>query len=347
MTAMVAMGGYAVDSNKLHVKIDAKSVGDTLLVVLNDIDKPDMTAIGKSGVFEFDVTLQEVKEMLLVEPSLLRRAPGKYYIVPAVPGYEMVLTQEAGVNRYDVTGTGFYAKYHEADLLIEEAQKPLAHCNQEDIPRLKKEANDKMMGYIKANAGDETSAWVLMQFDDVELMKEAVALLTPAVRDGRFKALFQERIDSKEARKKADEESEKLQAAGRVAPEFTLNDINGKPLALSSLRGKYVILDFWGSWCGWCIKGIPDMKEYYKKYAGKFEILGIDCNDTEAKWKDAVKKHELPWLHVYNTKTSTVLADYGIQGFPTKIIIDPEGKIVKTIVGEDPAFYSLLDELFK
>ena len=64
-------------------------------------------------------------------------------------------------------------------------------------------------------------------------------------------------------------------------------------------------------------------------------------------WKDAVKKHELPWLHVYNTKTSTVLADYGIQGFPTKIIIDPEGKIVKTIVGEDPAFYTLLDELFK
>ena len=114
-----------------------------------------------------------------------------------------------------------------------------------------------------------------------------------------------------------------------------------------------VILDFWGSWCGWCIKGMPKMKEYYQKYAGKFEILGVDCNDTEQKWKDAVKKNELPWKHVYNPRAKTeeeqannVCGKYGITGFPTKIIISPEGKIVKTIVGEDPAFYTLLDELF-
>ena len=130
------------------------------------------------------------------------------------------------------------------------------------------------------------------------------------------------------------------------APDFTLNDINGKPLTLSSLRGKYVILDFWGSWCGWCIKGIPRMKEYYQKYAGKFEILGIDCNDPEEKWKAAVEKYELPWLHVYNTRDSKVLEQYEIEGFPTKVIVGPDGKIVKTIIGEDPVFYTILDELF-
>ena len=129
--------------------------------------------------------------------------------------------------------------------------------------------------------------------------------------------------------------------------DFELNDINGKPLKLSSLRGKYVILDFWGSWCGWCIKGIPEMKKYYEKYKGKFEILGIDCNDPEEKWRAAVEKYELPWLHVYNPNDSKVLSEYGIQGFPTKIIVDPDGKIVKTIIGEDPAFYALLDEMFK
>lgn len=131
------------------------------------------------------------------------------------------------------------------------------------------------------------------------------------------------------------------------APDFTLNDINGRPLTLSSLRGKYVILDFWGSWCGWCIKGFPQMKEYYQKYSGKFEILGIDCNDPEVKWKAAVEKYDLPWLHVYNTNDSGVLEQYGIQGFPTKIIVGPDGKIVQTIIGEDPAFYTLLDKLFQ
>ena len=150
-----------------------------------------------------------------------------------------------------------------------------------------------------------------------------------------------------------EEKSAKLQAAGVEAPDFTLKDIEGNDFTLSSLRGKYVILDFWGSWCGWCIKGMPKMKEYYQKYAGKFEIVGVDCNDTDQKWKDAVKKHELPWKHVYNPRANTeeeqannVCGKYGITGFPTKIVISPEGKIVKTIVGEDPAFYTLLDELF-
>ena len=141
-------------------------------------------------------------------------------------------------------------------------------------------------------------------------------------------------------------EVEAVAADGIEAPDFTLNDINGKPLTLSSLRGKYVILDFWGSWCGWCIKGIPQMKEYYQKYAGKFEILGIDCNDPEEKWKAAVEKYELPWLHVYNTRDSKVLEQYEIEGFPTKIIVGPDGKIVQTIIGENPAFYTLLDKLF-
>lgn len=131
------------------------------------------------------------------------------------------------------------------------------------------------------------------------------------------------------------------------APDFTLNDINGKPLTLSSLRGKYVVLDFWGSWCIWCIKGMPKMKEYYAKYAGKMEILGIDCNDSEEKWKAAVAEHKLPWLHVYNSDESHLLEKYGIEGFPTKVIIDPEGHIANVVVGEDPAFYTYLDKLFQ
>lgn len=138
-----------------------------------------------------------------------------------------------------------------------------------------------------------------------------------------------------------------LVADGMMAPDFTLNDINGNPLALSSLRGKYVVLDFWGSWCIWCIRGVPKMKVYYFKYKDKMNILGIDCNDSDEKWKAAVKEHGIPWLHVYNPRSSDLLKTYAIEGFPTKIVIDPQGKIIKTVVGEDPQFYEFLDELFK
>ena len=89
-----------------------------------------------------------------------------------------------------------------------------------------------------------------------------------------------------------------------MAPDFTLNDIYGMPLTLSSFRGTYVVLDFWGSWCPWCIKGIPEMKKYYQKYSGKFEIIGIDCNDPVEKWKAAVANYDMPWKHVYNPKGS-------------------------------------------
>ena len=132
---------------------------------------------------------------------------------------------------------------------------------------------------------------------------------------------------------------------GYVAPDFTFNDFNGKPLKLSSLRGKYVVLDFWASWCGWCIKGFPEMKRYYAKYKDRLEILGMNCGDTEARWKQAVANNNLPWLNVIVPRESRVPVEYGVKGLPTKVIINPEGRVLVTTVGENPRFYEILDAL--
>jgi hypothetical protein len=90
------------------------------------------------------------------------------------------------------------------------------------------------------------------------------------------------------------------------------------------------------------------MKEAYTKYKDKMEILGVDCRVTEEAWKAAVDEHQLPWLQVRcpDDKLQALSNQYNIEGFPTKIVIDPEGKLVKVVVGEDPAFYTFLDELF-
>ena len=145
-----------------------------------------------------------------------------------------------------------------------------------------------------------------------------------------------------------DTTEEGTMAAGTTAPDFSLPTIDGKQLALSDLRGKYVIIDFWGSWCGWCIKGMPEMKKYYEKYGSKLEILGVDCGDTEEAWKEAVNTHQLTCKHLRNGEcVNDITGIYEVQGFPTKVLVDPEGKIVKYIVGEDPAFYTTLDEVLK
>ena len=364
---VAAQVGFAADG-KVHVKGDMKNVGDTLFVLTREMMTQPQTVLVKDGKFEFDFPVEKVQNIFIVSPGLLRQQREANRVqmqLIAVPGETMELTGDTK-SRYDINGSNFYKEYHSADLameavnneisamvenankiMTEQSQEAAAKYYNEQMPALTAKLQNAIMDFIKKNPNSEASAAIIPQLEDLAKMKEAANLLSETVKNGRMKDFYQNVIDQVEAQKKAEEESAKKQAAGVVAPDFTLNDINGKPLALSSLKGKYVILDFWGSWCGWCIKGFPEMKNYYNKYKGKFEILGIDCNDTEQKWKDAVKKNELPWLHVYNPRTSKVLADYGIQGFPTKIIVGPDGKIVKTIVGEDPAFYTLLDELFK
>ena len=132
-----------------------------------------------------------------------------------------------------------------------------------------------------------------------------------------------------------------------MAPNFELPDLQGNPRNLSSLRGKYVIIDFWGSWCVWCIRGFPAMKDVYAKYKDDLEILGVDCQDSEMKWRKAVEQYDLPWLQVRcpDDLMGGLAEMYGIEGFPTKAVVSPEGKLLKVVVGEDPEFYTYLDQL--
>lgn len=197
---------------------------------------------------------------------------------------------------------------------------------------LRRHADEDIAVYLLADLGRESG--------------DMLSLIGEKARKGPLASLYQAMEESL-ARQKAVEEARKNMVEGAEAPDFTLKDLAGNDFSLSSLRGKYVVLDFWGSWCGWCIKGIPDMKKYYIKYKDRMEIVGVDCRDTEEKWKAAVEKYELPWLHVRNTDEADITVKYGIQGYPTKIVVDPEGRVAKIVVGEDPAFYKYLDELFK
>lgn len=200
-----------------------------------------------------------------------------------------------------------------------------------------------LIGYIEANPNSIVAPYAIMEMQNGELQIQMFEKLGSDAKTSIIYPLAEQTV----ARAKKTVEAEKLQDSlkEKVAPDFTLPNQDGEPVSLSQFRGKWVILDFWGSWCGWCIKGFPALKEAYKKYEGKVEVLGIDCGDSQEAWKAAIKRFELPWVQVYNAESETsVDKAYGIQGFPTKMIVSPEGKIVDITTGEDPSFFERLEK---
>ena len=132
---------------------------------------------------------------------------------------------------------------------------------------------------------------------------------------------------------------------GDQAPPFASPDEKGKMVSLSDFKGKHLVLEFWGTWCGYCVKDIPTMKEYYKKYNSKVEFVSIACRDTERRWKAAIEKYRMNWVNLLN-EDEKLPVTYGIEGYPTKIIINSDGVIAGKYLGEATDFYKKVDELF-
>ncbi len=123
---------------------------------------------------------------------------------------------------------------------------------------------------------------------------------------------------------------EKVQP-GQPAPDFTLKTPSGETLSLSSLRGKYVLVDFWASWCPDCRKASPLLVDVYDRYKDKnFTILGVSIDEDSARWTDAIAKDGLNWNNVIteNGWDSEAPKTYAVRWVPTSFLIDPEGKIV-------------------
>lgn len=120
---------------------------------------------------------------------------------------------------------------------------------------------------------------------------------------------------------------------GSEAPELILPMPNNKDLALSSLRGKVVLVDFWASWCGPCRKEMPNVKRAYEKYKNKgFEILGVSLDKDRTAWLDAISSEGMTWPQVSDLKfwQSEACQIYAVQSIPYTVLIDKEGKIIAT-----------------
>ncbi|MCC9167039.1 TlpA disulfide reductase family protein [Pontibacter harenae] len=120
-------------------------------------------------------------------------------------------------------------------------------------------------------------------------------------------------------------------AVGQMAPDINLPTPDGQTKALSSLRGKYVLIDFWASWCGPCRKENPNVVRMYNEYKDKgFEIYGVSLDQSRDKWLKAIADDKLSWVHVSDLKfwQSQAAEAYNVTAIPQTVLIDPQGKII-------------------
>ncbi len=135
---------------------------------------------------------------------------------------------------------------------------------------------------------------------------------------------------------------------GMPAPNFTLPQDDSTNFELSSLRGRYVVLNFWASWSEWCTNEFSDMENFYLRNWRAVEFVGIGCQESQQEWLDGLDKWQLPWVNVRNKEQDVdenVAAMYGVSALPTKIIINPEGLVVGRIVGNEANLYQVLKQI--
>lgn len=135
---------------------------------------------------------------------------------------------------------------------------------------------------------------------------------------------------------------------GDIAPQIALPDPSGKVIPLSSLRGKYVLIDFWASWCGPCRGENPNNVVMYNKYKSKgFEIYGVSLDAKKDAWEQAIRQDQLSWIHVSDLGfwQSSVVSQYSFQSIPFTVLVDKNGRIIaKDLRG--PTLEAKLQELF-
>ena len=149
-----------------------------------------------------------------------------------------------------------------------------------------------------------------------------------SAKKGPFAAVIEKSLQTAEVGK-----------VGSVMPDFKQNDVNGKSVSLTSFKGKFVLIDFWASWCGPCRAENPNVVKTFNKFKDKnFTILSVSLDQDKAKWLEAIKKDGLTWTHVSDLKywNNEVAVQFGVQSIPASYLIDPNGVVIgRDLRGDD------------
>lgn len=326
---------------------------NTELTLLTAVDRK---VIGKTKVLKGAFELKGV----LAEPDLLQLTiPGEKQGVDLFIGNDKVKLKGniAALGNVSVDGSptqtdfeafkkefnGYFEAFSKLGATIQGEKDPSKRESlMQEYNASKEKIKEAAIQFAKNKSASGVSALALFVvaplFENSAELESSYNQLSPLVKSNSFGKGIEKKL--------ADE---KIGMVGSQAIEFTQKDVDGKPVSLASFRGKYVLVDFWASWCRPCRAENPNVVQAYQSFKDKnFTVLGVSLDQSKPNWLEAIKADNLTWTHVSDLLywNNAVAQLYHIQSIPANILVDPTGKIIaRDIRGE--ALQQKLTELLK
>ncbi len=238
------------------------------------------------------------------------------------------LAYQAGIDaihdRMNVLGK----EYREA---VSSGNTTIANELENQIEALYDGIEQTQIRYIEKNPSSYIAPYIIQSVHygkEADEIEKLLAKLNPSLQSSVLVGNIQRTV-----------ETLKAVAVGMMAPDFTQPDPEGNPLQLSSLRGNYLLIDFWAAWCGPCRRENPNVVEAYQKYHDRgFDVLGVSLDRSRDRWLQAIRDDNLTWNHVSDLQywSNGAARLYGINSIPSNLLLDPEGRIIaKNIRGKE------------
>jgi peroxiredoxin len=310
--------------DKAYVSIDSVTSPDGTFEFSGSVDIPDVYYIsltggrGKAMVFleNSDISLQAHKDSMF-KPQVSGSDVHDEYL-------DFQSRLEVVYDKYDA----LYKEYREASQVGDTA---IASELKDQMDELYRSEGVIQMDYLDAHPGSYISPFIAQSLHygkEVDEIEELLAKLDPSLSATTIVGNIKRRV-----------EVLKAVAVGKMAPDFTQNDTEGNPVSLSSFRGKYLLVDFWASWCGPCRRENPHVVDAYREFHERgLEILGVSLDDSREEWLKAIEEDKLTWTNVseLSSWSNSAAGLYGINSIPSNLLLDPEGKIIaKNLRGEN------------